>query len=57
MAWSTLAYLLTDLAAEPEKSKQVIKMLLEELEKWVLKVEDGPYLRNFRALKWQMDWT
>ena len=40
MLWSTLAHLLTDLAATPEKSKQVIKMLLQELETWVSKVEN-----------------
>ena len=42
MAWSTLAHLLTDLAATPEISKQVIKLLLQELEKWVSKVENEP---------------
>ena len=40
MAWSTLAHLLTDLAASPEKSKQVIKMLLQELEIWISRVEN-----------------
>ena len=41
MAWSTLLHLLTDLAATPQKSKQVIKMLLQELETWVSKVENN----------------
>ena len=42
MAWSTLSYLLTDLAATPVKSKQVIKLLLEELEKWITKEDYKP---------------
>ena len=42
MAWNTLTHLLTDLAATPMKSKQVIKLLLQELEKWVSKVENEP---------------
>ena len=42
MAWITLTHLLTDLAATPVKSKQVIKLLLQELETWVSKVENEP---------------
>ena len=42
MTWSTLSFLLTDLAVTPEKSKQVIKILVEELEKWVSKKESDP---------------
>ena len=41
MLWSTLSHLLTDLATTPEKSKQVIKMLLQELKTWVSKVENS----------------
>ena len=41
MAWSTLSFLLTDLAVTPEKSKQVIKILVKELENWVSKKESG----------------
>ena len=42
MAWSTLSFLLTDLAGTPEKSKQVIKILVKELQHWVSKVENEP---------------
>ena len=42
MTWSTLSFLLTDLAVTPEKSKQVIKILVKELEKWVSKKESEP---------------
>ena len=40
MPWNTLTHLLTDLAATPMKSKQVIKLLIQELEKWISKVEN-----------------
>ena len=40
MAWITLTHLLTDLAATPVKSKQVINLLFQELEKWISKVEN-----------------
>ena len=40
MPWSSLAHLLTDLAATPVKSKQVISLLIQELEKWISKVEN-----------------
>ena len=40
MPWSSLAHLLTDLAATPVKSKQIIKLLIQELEKWISKVEN-----------------
>ena len=46
MAWSTLSYLLTDLAATPVKSKQVIKLLLQELEKWITKEDHKPIKEN-----------
>ena len=39
LSWNTLAYFLTDLAPTLNKSRQVIKILVQELEKWVLKVE------------------
>ena len=35
MSWSTLEHLLTDLATNPAKSKQIIKTLLQGLLKWV----------------------
>ena len=40
MPWNTLTHLLTDLAATPVKSKQVIKLLLQELEKWITNEDD-----------------
>ena len=39
LPWNTLAYFLIDLAPTLDKSRQVIKILVQELEKWVLKVE------------------
>ena len=39
LPWNTLAYFLTDLAPTLDKSRQVIKILVQELEKWVTKVE------------------
>ena len=41
MSWSTLEHLLTDLATNPTKSKQIIKTLLQELLEWVSKVESS----------------
>ena len=38
-SWKTLAFFLTDLTTTPEKSKEVIKILVEELEKWVAKAK------------------
>ena len=46
MPWNTLTHLLTDLAATPVKSKQVIKLLLQELEKWVSKLENDVIWRQ-----------
>ena len=40
ISWSTLAGFLTDLAATKAKSNEVIKTLVQELEKWVSKVEN-----------------
>ena len=40
LPWNTLAYFLTDLAPTLDKSRQVIKILVQELEKWVTKVEN-----------------
>ena len=39
LPWSTLACFLTDLAPTLEKSKEIIKILVQELEIWVSKVE------------------
>ena len=38
--WNVLTYFLTDLAPTLDKSKEVIEILVQELEKWVLKVEN-----------------
>ena len=40
MPWNTLTHLLTDLAATPVKSKQVIKLLLQALKKWITNEDD-----------------
>ena len=40
MPWNTLAFMLTDLTNSLDRSKQVIRVLVKELEKWVLKVEN-----------------
>ena len=40
LPWNTLAYFLIDLAPTLDKSRQVIKILVQELEKWVTKVEN-----------------
>ena len=40
LPWNTLAYFLMDLAPDLDKSKEVIKILVQELEKWVQKVEN-----------------
>ena len=39
LPWSTLACFLTDLAPTLEKSKEIIRILVQELEIWVSKVE------------------
>ena len=39
LSWNVLTYFLTDLAPTLDKSKEVIELLVQELEKWVLKVE------------------
>ena len=41
LPWNTLVHFLTDLAPTLEKSRQVIKILVQELEKWVLKEDIG----------------
>ena len=43
-SWKTLAFFLTDLTTTPDKSKEVIKILVEELEKWVTKARNGDNL-------------
>ena len=40
MPWNTLALMLTDLITNLDRSKQVIRVLVQELEKWVLNVEN-----------------
>ena len=39
LSWKSLAYFLTDLSTTLDKSHQVIRILVQELEIWVLKVE------------------
>ena len=39
LSWESLAHFLTDLAPTLEKSRQVIKILVQELEKWVVSPE------------------
>ena len=41
LPWKTLAFFLTDLTTTPDKSREVIKILVEELEKWVTKARNG----------------
>ena len=36
-----LAFFLTDLTTTPDKAREVIKILIEELEKWVTKARNG----------------
>ena len=40
LSWNTLVHFLTDLAPTLDKSRQVIRILVQELEKWVTKVEN-----------------
>ena len=40
LPWNTLAMFLTDLAPTLDKSRQIIKILVQEREKWVAKVEN-----------------
>ena len=40
LSWNTLAMFLTDLAPTLDQSREVIKILVQELEKWVTKVEN-----------------
>ena len=40
LPWNTLIMFLTDLAPTLDKSRQIIKTLVQELEKWVDKVEN-----------------
>ena len=40
MSWKTLSFMLTDLTNSLDRSKQVIRILVQELEKWVLNVEN-----------------
>ena len=46
ITWSTLAFFLIDLAPTLEKSKQVIETLVQELEKWVLKVGKNESIKD-----------
>ena len=46
ITWSTLIFFLHDLAPTLEKSKQVIETLVQELEKWVLKVENNESIND-----------
>ena len=39
--WKSLAFMMTDLATTLDISKQIIRALVQELEKWVLKVENN----------------
>ena len=41
LSWKTLAFFLTDLTTTPDKAREVIKILIEELEKWVTKARNG----------------
>ena len=38
--WNSLIFVLTDLTTTLDRSKQVITVLVQELEKWVLNVEN-----------------
>ena len=40
LPWNTLSYFLTDLASTLDQSREIIKMLVVELEKWVSKIEN-----------------
>ena len=44
ITWNALAFLLIDLAPTLEKSKAVIETLVQQLEKWVSKLENGSKL-------------
>ena len=44
ITWNTLAFFLIDLAPTLEKSKRVIETLVQELEKWISKVENNSKL-------------
>ena len=44
--WNVLTYFLTDLAPTVDKSKEVIELLVQELEKWVIKVENDGISEN-----------
>ena len=39
--WKTLALMLTDLTTTLDRSRQVIRVLVEELERWVLNVKNN----------------
>ena len=40
MPWNTLVFMLTDLTTSLDRSKHVIRVLVQELEKWVLNVKN-----------------
>ena len=46
ITWSTLTFFLIDLAPTLNKSKQVIETLVQELEKWVSKVENDEFKQD-----------
>ena len=48
--WKFLAFMMTDLATTLDISKQIIRALVQELEKWVLKVENNCLARSNIAL-------
>ena len=41
ISWSTLSSILTELPTTLDKSKEVIKILVQEFEKWIAEVENG----------------
>ena len=40
ISWNSLAFMLTDLKTTLDGSKKIIRILVQELEKWVNKVEN-----------------
>ena len=51
ITWNTLAFFLIDLAPTLEKSKRVIETLVQELEKWVSKVENNSKLNVTETIR------
>ena len=48
--WNALSFMLTDLTISLDRSKQVIRVLVQELEKWVLNVESDSNHNGFDSL-------